>query len=233
MAKCFIDFKCVAQELARADSNVVAANAASTVYARFDLCAKWDGLGVYARFQHQSAVYDVHLTDGAALIPWEVLKPTGFSVSLFGLDGAGGRLTSNVVFNSVARSIDFEGAEPIPATPALIDVIIKQVGECATDADRAEQAAEDAAESAEEAQRIAQSVRDDADAGKFDGAEGRQGPEGPKGEDGKDAVITSLDPAYFAMQVKEDGHLYIIRNDGETTPNFAINEDGHLVLLIG
>ena len=61
MGKCFIDFSVNQQDLRRTDKNTVAADAAETVAARFDLGSKWDGLNVYARFQHGPEVYDVPL----------------------------------------------------------------------------------------------------------------------------------------------------------------------------
>ena len=69
MGKCFIDFSVIQQDLRRTDKNTVAADAAETVAARFDLGSKWDGLKVYARFQHGPEVYDVPLVDGCATIP--------------------------------------------------------------------------------------------------------------------------------------------------------------------
>ena len=130
MAVCFIDFRCTGQELERVDAETVAANAANTVAARFDLCEKWQGLNVYARFQHGAAVYDVPIIDGAAVVPWETLKYPGFSVSVFGEDADGARLTAARVFVDVKRSIDYDGAQPIPATPSLLQSFEGKVNEC-------------------------------------------------------------------------------------------------------
>lgn len=120
MANCFIDFVCRQQELKRTDKNTVAANAAETVAARFDLCAKWDGLQVFARFQHGQEVYDVPVSDGCATVPHEVMRETGFNVSIFGEDASGARLTSARVFVDVEPTISYDGAPPIPATPSLL-----------------------------------------------------------------------------------------------------------------
>ena len=148
MALCYLDFSCKQQALERTDARTVAANAANTVAARFDLCEKWAGLEVFARFQHGAAVYDVAITDGAAIIPFEVLKYTGFYVSVFGEDETGARLTSARVFVDVARTIDLEGAEPIPSSPSLIQIFNDKVQACVD---------------------IAAGVRADAEAGAFNG----------------------------------------------------------------
>ena len=149
MANCYIDFRCIQQDLERTDENVIAEGVAKRLYARFDLCPKWDGLKAYARFKHMNAVYDVPIIDSCAEVPAEVVKYTGFEVSVFGEDGEGGRLTSALVFNEVKRGIDVEGVAPMPATPSMIDTLISK---------------------AAAAEAEAAALRADADAGAFAGA---------------------------------------------------------------
>lgn len=147
MGKCFIDFSCIQQDLRRTDKNTVAADAAETVASRFDLGSKWDGLNVYARFQHGPEVYDVPLVDGCATIPHEVLRETGFNVSIFGEDSAGARLTSARVFVDVEPTISNDGAPPIPATPSLlqrIDALVHASSESARNAAESAQVAQEA-----------------------------------------------------------------------------------------
>lgn len=147
MGKCFIDFSVIQQDLRRTDKNTVAADAAETVAARFDLGSKWDGLNVYARFQHGPEVYDVPLVGGCATIPHEVLRETGFNVSLFGEDASGARLTSARVFVDVEPTISNDGAPPIPATPSLlqrIDALVHASSESARNAAESAQVAQEA-----------------------------------------------------------------------------------------
>lgn len=147
MGKCFIDFSVIQQDLRRTDKNTVAADAAETVAARFDLGSKWDGLNVYARFQHGPEVYDVPLVDGCATIPHEVLRETGFNISVFGEDSAGARLTSARVFVDVEPTISNDGAPPIPATPSLlqrIDALVHASSESARNAAESAQVAQEA-----------------------------------------------------------------------------------------
>lgn len=147
MGKCFIDFSVIQQDLRRTDKNTVAADAAETVAARFDLGSKWDGLNVYARFQHGPEVYDVPLVDGCATIPHEVMRETGFNVSVFGEDSAGARLTSARVFVDVEPTISNDGAPPIPATPSLlqrIDALVHASSESARNAAESAQVAQEA-----------------------------------------------------------------------------------------
>ena len=147
MGKCFIDFSVIQQDLSRTDKNTVAADAAETVAARFDLGSKWDGLNVYARFQHGQEVYDVPLVDGCATIPHEVMRETGFNISVFGEDSAGARLTSARVFVDVEPTISNDGAPPIPATPSLlqrIDALVHASSENAYNAAESARVAQEA-----------------------------------------------------------------------------------------
>lgn len=54
---------------------------------------------------------------------------------------------------------------------------------------------------------------------------------GKDGKDGKDGTVVTLQ-GQFMMQVKEDGHLYVIYPDNTTPPPLKIRSDGHLVLTI-
>ena len=62
------------------------------------------------------------------------------------------------------------------------------------------------------------------------GETGDQGPAGPKGEDGV-AVVTDLNPGYFAMGVNNEGHLILTHNDNEPAPPLSI-QDGRLIYTI-
>lgn len=144
MANSFIDFVCKQQALERADNKTVA-EGINTLHARFDLCPLWDGLNVFAKFQHGAAVYSVPLVDGVALIPWEVIKYHSFAVSLHSEND---EMTSATIYVEVAESITAEGCEPIPSSPSLIEHFSRMVLEC---------------------QELAAGLRADAESGAFDG----------------------------------------------------------------
>ena len=164
MGKCFIDFSVIQQDLRRTDKNTVAADAAETVAARFYLASKWDGLNVYARFQHGPEVYDVPLVDGCATIPHEVLRETGFNVSIFGEDASGARLTSARVFVDVEPTISNDGAPPIPATPSLLQRIEALVHASSENANNAASNANNAASAANTAKANADAATSNANA---------------------------------------------------------------------
>lgn len=70
------------------------------------------------------------------------------------------------------------------------------------------------------------------ESGEFIGPQGPQGVPGLDGEDGTNGVVTTMSGQY-GFQIKDDGHLYLVYTDGDTPPDFQINENGHLILTIG
>lgn len=147
MSDCELTFNCTRQVLKRIDGAVVAADAVKKLYASFILCPDWDGLDVYARFEHEAkGTFDIEVAGGRAVVPWEVIAEPGFSVALFGEDGSGARLTSTRVSVAVARSVDYYEKEPIDPqdpTPSLLE----QFKQAVEDAEAAAAAAKEAAES--------------------------------------------------------------------------------------
>lgn len=98
-------------------------------------------------------------------------------------------------------------------------------------ANRAGNNAYSKAQEAELAANEAAAIADDLDArlesGEFTGP---VGPVGPAGADGANAAVTTLQ-GQFAFQV-QNGHLMLIYPDDTTTPDFKINESGHLIYTI-
>lgn len=60
------------------------------------------------------------------------------------------------------------------------------------------------------------------------GAQGIQGPQGPAGPQGINGVVITVETGQYAFEVGEDGHLYLLYEDGTTPPAFELGVDGHL-----
>ncbi len=109
---------------------------------------------------------------GKLIIPFEVIKAPGFTVSFFGVSGKR-RITTDIAKIQVRPSGYETGETPEDPTQDIYSQIIDLV--------------KSSDEKANEAQKTAQSVRDDADNGKFIGQQGPKGdtgPAGPQGEQG-------------------------------------------------
>ena len=131
---------------------------------KFKFPSSWEGYAKTAVFSDDNAVYSVvlqpenHLciNENECYIPFEVLKPPMFYLSVFGVKGDS-RATTKSVGVGVAQSGYAEGKKP--STPTLSEY--EQLVNLAT-----------------QTKLIAQSVRDDANNGAFIGERGPQGEKG-------------------------------------------------------
>lgn len=107
---------------------------------------------------------------GKLIIPFEVIKAPGFTVSFFGVSGKR-RITTDIAKIQVRPSGYETGETPEDPTQDIYSQIIDLV--------------KSSDKKANEAQKTAQSVRDDADNGKFIGQQGPKGDTGPAGPQGE------------------------------------------------
>ena len=151
------------QSIYRRDSNRVVADSKNYLTAHFEFSEEWTETKT-AVFAGAEQAYTVILDEtNSCLVPWEVIKPYGFSVSVF----CGDLITANKVDVRVDESGYTEGETPQPPSPTVYDQLIN---------------------TALKAEELAQSVRDDADAGNFNGEKGEKGDPGEKGEPGEQGI---------------------------------------------
>ena len=152
---------------------------------KFKFPNRWDGYVKTAVFSYENAAYSVVLQPESPLcinenecyIPFEVLKPPMFYLSVFGVKGDS-RATTKSVAVGVEKSGYAEGETPAEPTPNVYQQLVNL---------------------ATETKLIAQSVRDDANSGMFIGERGPRGETGPqgiqgdKGPKGDAYIITQAD----------------------------------------
>lgn len=147
------------QSIYRTDLQKVVSDSKNYLTAKFSFSEDWTGTKT-AIFTHDDTSYTVILDENDSChVPWEVIKPYSFQVSVF----CGDLHTANISVVEVEQSGYTEGETPSPPSPTVYDQLI---------------------EKADHAEQVAQSVRNDADEGKFNGENGEQGPQGPPGKDG-------------------------------------------------
>lgn len=202
MATCtIIKLKTVDQRLTVVQQPVLASGDVGTVRVEYVLDSYWDGYipsGTFYAGKQPEDVYEQPLTDGACVIPWEVLQEDGvLYIGLRGVDAAGLVKTAAPVRYRVEKGSPGGSDTSREPTPDVYQTILTMVAqsaesaaESAEDATAAENAAQGAAASAAAAETaatgaaasataaenaatnaasVAQSVRNDADAGAFDG----------------------------------------------------------------
>ena len=138
---------------------------------RFTFPESWDGFSKTVVFKNEETVVEVLLNTNSAyctgedecLVPFEVIKPPFFTVSVFGLEGD--RVATTVRGEIEVLESGYEqGDSPEEPTQSIYAQILDET---------------------QKAVRTAQSVRDDADSGKFKGDKGEKGETGEKGEKGE------------------------------------------------
>lgn len=162
MAKCTcIRLKTVDQRLTVVQQPVLSSGDVGTVRVEYELDSYWDGYtpsGTFYTGKRPEDVYEQPLTDGACVVPWEVLQEDGvLYIGLRGVDGSGLVKTAAPVRYRIEKGSPIGSATAAGPTPDIYQQLLA---------------------TAKETKDIAQSVRDDAASGAFDGETGPAGPTG-------------------------------------------------------
>ena len=113
------------QIIERLDEFRVVADSKNYLTADFMLSDEWEDKKVFASFSHMDAALakEVEVKDGQCFVPWEVIKPPFFGVSLF----CGDLITSNEI-NIQVESSGLKDGEPAGApTPSVWNEYLKQI----------------------------------------------------------------------------------------------------------
>ena len=114
-----LNFRVSKQIITRKDNENVVADSKNYLHAAFSFSEEWTGTKT-AIFTNSNKSYCVILENDRCLIPWEVIKPRWFSVSVF----CGDLVTSNKVAVRVLESGYTEGETPADPTPDAYQQII-------------------------------------------------------------------------------------------------------------
>ena len=117
-----LKFEVVNQKIKRKDNFEVVSDSKNYLKAHFKFSDEWCG-DITAIFGYKDECYSVLLRNGECIVPWEVIKPYGFSVSVV----CGDRITSNCEVVTVERSGYKEGQTPKPPTPDVYKQILDSI----------------------------------------------------------------------------------------------------------
>ena len=87
-----LEFEVVNQKIKRTDNFEVVADSRNYLKAHFTFSDEWVG-GITAIFGCVDEYYSVLLENAECIVPWEVIKPCGFSVSVM----CGDRITAKCI----------------------------------------------------------------------------------------------------------------------------------------
>lgn len=119
-----LTFTVTNQSIKRTDCSRVVADSRNYLQADFVFCSsEWEDKQVTAIFKAKSGVYHMLLENGSCMVPYEVITPNGFSVSVF----AGDLITTDTAKVAVYYSGYAQGDVPKPPTPDIYEQIMKQI----------------------------------------------------------------------------------------------------------
>ena len=152
-------------------SDTVVADSIKYQKVKFVFSPEWEKYEKTAIFSNDSETYNVVLnsennmctSENECYIPFEVLKPPYFTVSVFGVSGES-RITTTKANVKVLESGYKEGDAPKNPTPDVYSQLLQIVATI---------------------EELARSVREDADNGVFIGQQGPKGEKGEKGDTGE------------------------------------------------
>lgn len=208
MAKCtFIKLKTVDQRLTAVQQPVLASGDVGSVRVEYALDSYWDGYtasGTFYTGKKPEDVYEQQLTEGACVIPWEVLQEDGvLYIGLRGVDAAGLIKTAAPVRYRIEKGSPIGSATAKGPTPDVYQQML---------------------ESMKETEEIAQSVRDDADNGVFIG---KQGPVGPAGVYVGTEAPTNGETVWIDTDAESDAQVDVVAKVGQVLVVKAVDEEGH------
>ena len=120
-----LNFNIVNQTITRTDAFNVVGDSKNYLQAKFSFSDEWSDLKT-AIFKYGDAAYCVILPDdNVCTVPWEVIKPPYFTVSVFG----GDLITANIVSVVVEKSGYTEGETPEEPTPDVYTQILQKLDE--------------------------------------------------------------------------------------------------------
>ncbi len=117
-----LEFEVKNQKIRRKDSFEVVADSRNYLKAHFTFSDEWSG-DITAIFGYKDKYYSVLLRNGECTVPWEVIKPYGFSVSVV----CGDRITTDCEVVEVKKSGYIEGQTPKAPTPDVYEQILCSV----------------------------------------------------------------------------------------------------------
>lgn len=208
MAQCtVIKLKTVDQRLTAVQQPVLASGDVGTVRVEYALDSYWDGYtasGTFYTGKKPEDVYEQQLTEGACVIPWEVLQEDGvLYIGLRGVDGAGLIKTAAPVRYRIEKGSPIGSATAKGPTPDVYQQMLEVM---------------------RETEEIAQSVRDDAENGEFIG---ERGPAGPAGVYVGTEAPTNGETVWIDTDAESDAQIDVVAKVGQVLVVKAVDAEGH------
>lgn len=151
MTQLELKFDVSIQKIKLSSDEFVVSDSRNFLKASFVFSDEWEGLTKTAIFIFSDKVYNVLLQEDTCLVPYEVIKPMGFTVSIYGVKSLT-EITTDNTFVSVSKSGYKIGEAPPDPTPTIYNQLInsfdEKISTATEQADNAEVRATQAEQSA-------------------------------------------------------------------------------------
>ena len=117
-----LEFVVKGQNISRVDSENIVADSKNYLKAHFTFSNEWQGIKT-AIFKKGLTVIHAILDNDECFVPWEVIKPGKFGVSVF----CGDLITADIAWVNVSASGYEDGGEPQDPTPDVYTQIIEKI----------------------------------------------------------------------------------------------------------
>lgn len=117
-----LEFVVKGQNISKVDSEDIVADSKNYLKAHFTFSAEWQGIKT-AIFKKGLTALHVILDNDECFVPWEVIKPGKFGVSVF----CGDLITADISWVNVSASGYEDGGEPQDPTPDVYTQIIEKI----------------------------------------------------------------------------------------------------------
>lgn len=167
-----LEFSVSNQTLTRLDETAVVADSVNYLDCRFTFSPDWEGVTPVATFGHSEVAepITVMIVDGVCRVPWEVIRPYGFYMAVYGSGKSGEGIFTHIPTDTVTVEVAKSGVEerlaPASPTPDMYDTLMAEIQagvaaatEAKESAQRASDHATSQAMSAGEARSVVQAAQ--------------------------------------------------------------------------
>lgn len=160
-----LEFSISNQTLTRLDEMAVVSDSVNYLDCHFTFSPDWEGVTPVATFGHSEVAepITVMIVDGVCRVPWEVIKPYGFYMAVYGSgetgEGAFTHIPTDTVTVEVAKSGVAEKVGPVTPTPDMYDTLLAEIRAQAEAAATAKTSAQASAQAASGSERAALNAR--------------------------------------------------------------------------
>ncbi len=160
-----LEFSVSNQTLTRLDETAVVSDSVNYLDCHFTFSPDWEGVTPVATFGHSEVAepITVMIVDGVCRVPWEVIRPYGFYMAVYGSGKSGEGIFTHIPTDTVTVEVGKSGVAermaPAAPTPDMYDTLMAEIQAGVAAATQARESALTSKESAQYQASVASNAR--------------------------------------------------------------------------